>query len=540
MDFGWYRLALTLVFFTSILGGTGYAQFKKIYLPDTLVLEIPNVFNAAKVLETDVPGKELAIIGSFNSMDSGGNYRSEMYNMLLSLDGEPQAMNLLEDTSVFSFAAPHAYSACYDGNGIFYFGTGANSQQVIVKTDIAGQLLWARAAHHHEYYSLVCEGGSVTFLGQDESVQGAHDFSLARLDAAGTGAQGTMFGTPEFELPQKMAKFDNQFIMVGGSFQTGGFVGMMVKANAAFEQIWGRLILFPGKNVYFNSIDRPLDGHGYIMSGRLRGGADSLFIMKTDTAGTPIWTKVYGITGATEVYNSALAIDPETGGYLLAGNYRGAQYARPMIFMTDSVGNVQWARDYGDPGVETDETLNDIIYCQADSMFCAVGDRVEVAGGLFLHKVHMIKVSADSGTIPCDSALSIGVANASPQLGTNTVEEPFLATVPFPIGNMFSASFLVSTRCEVITPVASQVPRTGIFQLVNPSGPTLQLQAEVPMNGALLRVTTLTGEVVLQQDLEEGFQQMRIPMTQLSSGMYLVSMAGEEWRYPTLRWVVQR
>jgi hypothetical protein len=79
-----------------------------------------------------------------------------------------------------------------------------------------------------------------------------------------------------------------------------------------------------------------------------------------------------------------------------------------------------------------------------------------------------------------------------------------------------------------------------VFHVVNPSGPALQLRAEVPSGGATLRVMTMTGEVVLQQWLEQGMQQLQFALPQLSSGMYLVSLAGAEWRYPTLRWVVQR
>ncbi len=540
MDFGWHRLATALVCCMLLLCGSGYSQYKRIYLPDTATLQIPNVFKAVKLVETDLPGKELAILGSLSSVDSGGTYRSEMYNLLTNLAGEPQRMNFLEDTSVFAFQSPSTYGGCYDGDGIFYLAAAANGKQVVIKTDASGQMLWAKAGHHHEYYSMLCEGGSVTFMGQDESIQGAHDFSLAQLDASGGGGFGTMFGTPQFEVPQKLAKIGGEYLMVGSSFQTSVFDGLVVKADTGLAQVWGKLVHIPGKSVLFMGIDRPLDGNGYIMSGRLRGAADSLFLMKMDIAGNPVWTKVYGITGTNECYNTALAVDPQSGGYLLSGYYRGTVYSRPMIMMTDSTGELLWARDYGDPGVNTDETINDIIYCQADGMFCGVGDVVEVDSNQFLHKILMIKVAANSGSIPCDSAIAIGVRSVDAQLGGSTVEEPFLANFHFPIGNLFGTTCGVSTRCEVIAGRRDGAAATGIFQVVNPSGSLLQVRAEVPEGGAYLRVTTLTGTVVHAQQLEAGMQQLQIPMPQLASGLYLVSLAGEEWRYPTLRWVVQR
>ncbi len=540
MKFRLLRLALAIVGYTCLLGGVSHAQFKKVFLPDSSVLQLPSFFTAVKLLETDIPGKPLAVLGSFNTTDSANVFRSVMFNLLLNLQGDPQGMHLFEDTSQFVFQPPRIYSGCYDGNGIFYLGIGANNRQVVVKTNATGQMIWAKAGHHHEYYSMLCEGGTVTFMGQDESVQGAHDFSIGRLDASGAGGGGTMFGTPEFELPQKLAKFGNQYVMGGSSYQTGSFKGMLVKADANFEQVWGRLYDMPGKGMIIYAIDRPRDGHGYILSGRARGTSDSLFLMKTDTAGNPLWTKLYGIPGTAEAYNSALVVDPISGGYLLSGFYRGPQYFRPFILMTDSIGNVRWARDYADPGLNTDETFNDIIHCNADGMFYAVGDMVVIDSNQFDHKIFLVKVAADSGTTSCDSALVIGMRPTTTQIVGTTVEEPFQANTSFPIGNLISAEMQAETRCFVIVGVADGLPATGVFHVVNPSGPTLQLRAEVPSGGATLRVMTMTGEVVLQQWLEQGMQQPQFALPQLSSGMYLVSLAGAEWRYPTLRWVVQR
>lgn len=540
MNFCTLRKTLVLVCWVVIAVSSTWAQFKKVYTPDTLVLELPNFFNATKLVETDIPGKQISVVGSMYTNDSAGLARATMFNLLCNLDGVPQDMHLFEDTSVFSFQGPRAFAACYDGNGVFYLGTGANSKQVILKSDAAGNLLWSQAGHHHEYYSMICEGGSVTFLGQDESIQGAHDFSLASLDASGSDGAGTMFGTPNFESPHKVAKINNEYVMVGESYQTNSFDGMIVKANANFEQVWGKGIHVPGKSLLMFGIDQPHDGRGYIISGKARGGADSLFLMKMDTAGNPLWMKLYGIAGTAEAYNTALAVDPASGGYLLSGSYHGTQWQRPYIFMTDSTGAVQWARDYGDPGVNSDETLNDLIYCQADGMFYAVGDMVEIDSNQYLHKILMVKIAADSGSVPCDSAIAVGSATAVAQALGTTNTEPFVANTHFPIGNLIHANMTPETRCLVIVGLADHLPKLGTFQIVNPSGPTLHVKAEVQSGGATLRVTGLNGQVVLETALAEGLLDQSFALPQLSDGLYLVSMAGGEWRYPTLRWMVAR
>jgi hypothetical protein len=533
------RLAWILCFiFSAWSFSPAGAQFKKVYEPDTLVLLPPSNYTAVKVMETDIPGSELAVVGTLTTQDSGGTYRLSCYTMLTDLQGNSQAFHLFEDTSAFVFQGPKAYGACYNGNGEIYIALGTNGAQVILKTTTSGQMVWARTALHHEFFSLVCDGGSVVALGQDESIQGGHDNALERLNTDGSLVNANMYGTPDFENPQKVAKIGGNYLVVGNYFQSGTFQATVVKADSGLNLIWGKCYAAPNKSTLGHAVVRPRDGNGYMVSGVARGGVDSLFLLKVDAAGTPVWSKFYGITGASEATNFAMAVDPETGGYLLTGSYRQTGYLRPYILMTDSVGNVQWARDYGEPGVDTDEFLNDVIYCQADGYFYAVGDRVEIDSNQFLHKVFTVKIAADSGTVPCDSALQVTAAASTFQIGSSMVEEPFAANNPYPMGNFISVQALVETRCSVLVGTADDLPRTGIFHFTNPSPAVLNLKVEVPMGGAVLRVVSLQGEVVLERRMEEGMQANSYSLPQISKGLYLVTMEGDGWRYPTRRWAV--
>lgn len=524
----------------STLGLPAWAQFKKVFEPDTAILHPPSFFTAIKVVETDLPGRELFVTGTIITQDSGGAYRIAAYTLLTNLHGEPQAMHIFEDTSQFVFQGPKAYGACYGGNGELYMGVGTNNKQVILKSTASGQLLWAKAANHHEFYSLLCEGNTMVSLGQDESIQGAHDFSLQRLNASdGSFQLGKMFGTTGFENPQKVARIGMDYLMVGSSFQTSNFDLMVVRADSGFNTVWGKTYTIPNKTTVGYAIGKPREGSGYVVTGGMRGGVDTLFVLRLDAAGNPLWARHYAIAGATEATNYVMVVDPESGGYLLAGAYRATGYLRPFVFMTDSVGNVQWARDYGEPGVDTDEFLNDVIYCHADGFFYGVGDRVEVDSNNFWHKVFAIKIAADSGTVPCDSALAVTSGPLAFQAGLTTFEEPFLSNADYPIGNLFPVRMNVETRCSIIAGI-QDVPLTGIFQLENPSTGELHLKVEVPWGGGTLQVMSLRGECVWESRLEEGLQQVSHSLSQLSAGLYLVTVQGEGWRYPARRWAVQR
>ena len=294
---------LAFILVVGLANATAYGQYKKIYSIDRPDLMEPNLFSATKVLETNLPGRRIAISGTLNVQDTSFFTYQSIYDLLTDLHGNPTGMHLYEDTSSFLFQGPRGYSACYDGNGHFYHAIGSNNRQVVMKTDTAGNVLWANTQNHHEFYSIVCENSGVVYLGQDESIQGAHDFSLARIDENGTASQGNMFGTIDFEQPYKVIRDGNHYVMAGSSFKQTGFYLMIVKADMNFQTVWGRVTRSPGKDMNCTAVASAADGSGYIFSGRARGGADSVFVMKTDTAGNTVWMKLFNIGGATEAHN---------------------------------------------------------------------------------------------------------------------------------------------------------------------------------------------------------------------------------------------
>lgn len=523
-----------------LIASPGAAQFKKIFSPDSSVLKEPSYFTANKVVETDIPGKELLIVGTLMTQDTGNYYRISAYTQLCDLHGNSQSTYLYEDTSAFVFQGPKAYCAAYGGNGEFYTGIGSNNNQIVFKSNSNGEMLWARKAHHHEFYSLAWEGTTLLALGQDESVQGVHDFSLWRLNPDGSEVVGNMFGTTGFEQPQRVERIRGALMMVGSSFQNGAFSLMVIKADSNLHHVWGYPYTLGTKTTVGYSVLEPLDGQGYFVTGVAKGGTDSLFVLRLDDDGQPVWGKLYSIAGASESSNLGAAMDPETGGIILVGSYRTTGYLRPWGMMVDSTGAVQWSYDYGTPGPNTDEALNDVIYCKADSYFYSVGDMVQVDSNQFLRRTFAVKFAADSGAIPCDSVIMVTSTSATFVAGPNGFEEPFSANSHFPMGNFISTNLMVETQCTVLVGIRENLPAQGLFSIVNPSRDVLDMRAEVPLGGGVLRVHGLSGAVIEERQVDEGAVHERIPFAGIAAGIYLVTLEGEGWRYPSLRWVVQR
>jgi hypothetical protein len=102
---------------------------------------------------------------------------------------------------------------------------------------------------------------------------------------------------------------------------------------------------------------------GYAIAGvtdSFGAGSTDFWLVKTDANGVMEWNRTYGGTGSDEAYS--LVTTPD-GGYAIAGstNSFGAggggifaeAYTEVWLVKTDSLGNMQWNKTYGEPRNET-------------------------------------------------------------------------------------------------------------------------------------------------------------------------------------------
>jgi hypothetical protein len=520
----------------------GFSQYKKVLDLDTVLYPVPPAyFNAAKIVETDLPGREISIFGAFFGNDANAVSRQAAFHWMGDRSGNPVRMDCYEDSASFLFQGPRVYSACYNGGGTYYIGMGSNNKQLVMKIDTTGTMHWSKAANHHDFYGIVCEGSSVTALGQDESILGVHDFSLVRYNQDGSsGSLGTMFGAAGFDLPEKLMRDGNHYVMTGSAFSTTDFGLMTIKADAGYNQIWGNIFGIAGKSFFSDGITRSADGTQYYLAGRVRGGSDSLYLSQMDSAGNLGWTKAYGIGGATEIYMNGMAMDPVSGGFLLCGQYRGPQYLRPYVLKVDHLGDLEWIRDYGDPGNGSDEGLNDIICSSNDGYFYAIGDYLEIDSPDYNHKIVMIKALPDSGAMPCSALMVGGQRSMNLSLIGNSQTQQFSAHYNYSMGYSFSSTTEASVRCSVIVALPDRFPDAGDWVLVNPTAGDLLLQAEVPMGGGQVRVLNMTGQQVHAAPLAEGMQRYQTRLPNLPNGMYWVTLSGDGWAYSAKKWLIQK
>ena len=133
----------------------------------------------------------------------------------------------------------------------------------------------------------------------------------------------------------------------------------LIKVNLNLDTIW--------KKDYYTENDwtmtikvKQTDDEGFILVGQVDPGVGyyyDVLLLKTDSAGNEQWHQTYG-TNLSE-YGTDVIETPD-GGYLIGGFKRNAAVYHTldaMVIKTDSLGNEEWTKYYGNPWVDDDMAL---------------------------------------------------------------------------------------------------------------------------------------------------------------------------------------
>ncbi len=130
---------------------------------------------------------------------------------------------------------------------------------------------------------------------------------------------------------------------------------LLLKFNENFDTVWTTKrtdTVTPSNYLYYYFQCKEVIDEGYIIAGIKKplGEPSKIHLVKTDYNGNIIWEQVYG-TG-TYYYQTFSIIITTDGGYAVGG-YRfhigQNETADPIIYKTDSLGNLEWEKNIGGP-----------------------------------------------------------------------------------------------------------------------------------------------------------------------------------------------
>jgi hypothetical protein len=224
----------------------------------------------------------------------------------------------------------------------------------MVKTDSLGDTVWTRTSGNIndalKSVRQTSDGGYITVGGTNANVL------ILKTDSLGNTLWTREYGGPTFDggICIQMTS-DGGYIIVGGTSSSGGDV-YLLKTDSLGDTLWTRT--YGGADNEGGVSVQQTSDSGYIIAGTrsIGPGMADIYVIKTDSLGDTLWTKIFGGIWQEEGRSVQKTAD---GGYIIAGTTRsfGASNGDVYVVKTDSLGDTLWTKMYGGLGVDNGRSI---------------------------------------------------------------------------------------------------------------------------------------------------------------------------------------
>ena len=308
-----------------------------------------------------------------------------------------------------------------------------------IRTDSLGKKLWSKtyggAGSDFAFSVLQTIDNGFVAVGYTRSLgEGETDIYIVRTDENGDILWSRTYGGKGYERASSIQPTtDDGYIIAGwtASFGAGGLDIYMLKITADGAVQWSKTYGGQG-NDYGYSVKETYDG-GYIIAGFRWGLLEKqsdMYVIKTDKIGNVKWSKTYG--GSGQDYGRSIQETPD-GGYIVAGytNSFGSGSHDMFLVRIDSLGDTLWTKVYGGEGVDICSAMvsspqggyvlggwttsfgageEDVYFVEVDSMGNEL--RARTYGGDGTDQAFAINTTADGGFIISGFTRSFGAQKA--------------------------------------------------------------------------------------------------------------------------------
>jgi hypothetical protein len=245
---------------------------------------------------------------------------------------------------------------------------GAGSYDVwLIKTDDSGDTAWTRtlggADMDHGFSVLVASDSGYIMVGRTKSF-GAGDFDvwLVRTDENGDAMWTRTYGGPNSDVGYAVQQTaDRGYIMAAStqSFGAGESDVWLLRTDSLGDTVWTRVYGGPSSDYAYTALPTPDSGYvvvGYTAS--FGAGDWDVWLLKTDSLGDTAWTRTYGSSARDLGYSVDMTTD---SGYIIVG-FTGTPVTDCWLIKTDGDGDLLWSRTFGglsgDAGCSVEQTAD--------------------------------------------------------------------------------------------------------------------------------------------------------------------------------------
>ena len=435
------------------------------------------------------------------------------------------------------------------------FGAGGYDAY-FVKTDVNGDLLWAKAyggtGDDVGTSILQSSDGGYTIAGYTSSFgAGGTDVWLLKINSSGDTVWSKTYGGTNNETSACVQQTtDGGYIISGNTFSFGAGAddAYLIKTDNNGDTLWTKT--YGGTEIdNGNYVEQTVDS-GFIITGVTVKFGDSIphiHLIKTKFNGDTLWTKTYGGINIDEAYSVHQTSD---SGYIISGTTRSFGGGNPHVYMikTDKGGNLLWSKTFGgwfiDESRSVQQTTDGGYIIAGTTQSFGAGDQsiyliktdkngdtlwTEIIGGTGNDAAYMVEQTNDEGYVIGGLTISFGATDynfylvktdANGNSGcytepTATQLFPFFTQVlssttivGSPNTSVSSPSILVTqadtgyTICSSVglAPVL-QTPNSEIIISPNPTSSTFTVKNLSSKEKTMLEITNVIGGIVYAEKL---------------------------------------
>jgi len=304
---------------------------------------------------------------------------------------------------------------------------------MLVKTDSQGRALWTRSyggAGWDDCYSVrqTVDLGYILVGLTENYGAGYTDVWLVKTDSLGDTLWTRTFGGTSFDEGHDVLPTSDGGHLIAAataSFSAGAMDGWLIKTDSAGDTLWTRVYGGADDDRFYSAA--MTTGRGYVITGSTASsgaGGPDFWLLRVNGGGDTLWTHAYGGTGTDEAWSGRQTSD---GGYFIAGCTEsfGAGASDVWLVRTDASGDTLWTCTYGDTG--SDEAYSALP--TADVGYIIAGTTTSIGAGSY--DAWLIKVGPEGPVAvaeprppvtskPACSVLTIGKVLCLPEapLGT--------------------------------------------------------------------------------------------------------------------------
>lgn len=225
----------------------------------------------------------------------------------------------------------------------------SGSDAYILRTDRYGDTIWTRTITDPGLdllYSIseTQDHGIITAGRSSSYGAGGMDMYLMKLNKAGQVLWRKAIGSADHEVANKVYCCADKGFLLSGYTRPPSAPhndAHVVKTDSLGNIIWSKAFGGTDDDNAYSIVE--LSNQDIVVTGLTVNNAPNVMLMKLSSAGVVKWAKIYGTSGDDRAYS----IVPGDNGDLYVGGL--CENSKLLLFKTDSMGAVIWAKSYADP-----------------------------------------------------------------------------------------------------------------------------------------------------------------------------------------------